>query len=96
MTGPFYQFGVHGTINAQTPIDIRSRLNQQTQNLSEITELLIQYKQPQESQTHRSRSIYGDTSHRPRSGHGEGYYPNTKPLSNPILHVKRYPIILIS
>jgi len=58
MGGPFYQSRVHSNINTQVPIDIRSRLDQQTQNLSEIKELILQYKKTQERKTHRSRRLW--------------------------------------
>jgi len=48
-----------------------------------IKELLIQYKQIQVSKTHRSRSKYGDISHRLRGRHEEGYYPNTELYKQP-------------
>jgi len=41
MSEPFYQFGVHGIIHAQTQHVLRFQLDQQTKNIYEIKELLI-------------------------------------------------------
>jgi len=83
MSGPFHLSGVHGNINCQLQIDIHSQLDQHDKNLYEIKEMVIKYKQTQESKTLRFTSKYGENLHRPRTRQEEGYYTQTEPYKKP-------------